>query len=82
MSDYSYHLALLYTERNVFQHRVISLVAEIYVLKLDISLYIKAYRVFGIIDIVILFEYLKYLACASTLGRLVSHWIGPYSIAT
>ena len=63
MSDYSYHLALLYAERNIFEHRIIRLVAEIYVLELDIALYVKADRVFGVAYIIILFKYLKHLSC-------------------
>ena len=64
MSDYAYHLALLYTERNVFQHRIIRLVAEIYVFKLNIALYIKADGVLGVAYIIILLKYLEYLSCA------------------
>ena len=71
MSDYAYHLALLYAERNVFQHRIIRLVAEIYVFKLDIALYIKADSVLGVAYIIILFKYLEYLSCAYS--RLCKH---------
>lgn len=82
MSDYAYHLALLYAERNIFQHRIIRLVAEIYVFKLNIALYIKADGVLGVAYIIILFKYLKYLSCTYSClckhsGQLVSHWIGP-----